>query len=280
MRRLLILICCVIVPGVAQQSIRNFDWRNFSYPLPMAEGVPGEVHWMSPSDTTETTPLINGKYVLPDCSDDKHACTLLTFDSVNYGALTGVESTIAVVVLTYLSGGTAQWQYVYLFTLNSGKPQLLAWLRTGSRAHEGLREVSITDGDFILVVNDPDKRQGDCCSAGSIASRYRWTNGSFSSIGKPVYKNDPPSFDCSKAVKPTERMICQDVELSFLDRQMTQSYRMVLKSASAERKETVRRQQAEWFAEYSRACNAPLSDEQRRDCIDQHLNDRLMTIWK
>jgi len=280
MRRLLILICCAIVPAVAQQSIRNVDWRNFSYPLPRAEGVPGEVHWMSTSGATETASLVNGEYTLPDCGNDKHACPLLAFDSVNYGALAGVESTVAVVVLTYHSGGTANWQYVYLFSLNSGKPQLLAWLRTGSRADEGLREVSITDGDFILVVNDPDKRKGDCCSAGSIASRYRWTNGSFSAIGNPVNKNDPPSFDCSKAVKPTERMICQDAELSFLDRQLAESYRMVLKSASVERKEIVRRQQVEWLAEYSRACNAPLSDEQRRDCIDQHLTDRLMTIWK
>jgi len=280
MCRLLILICCAIAPGVAQQSIRNFDWKNFSYPLPRAEGVPGEVHWMLPSDRTETAPLINGKYVLPDCSSDSRACPLLTFDSVSYGALTGISSRVAVVVLTYHSGGTAHWQYVYLFTLRPGKPQLLAWLRTGSRAYEGLREVSITDGDFILVVNDPDKQQGDCCSAGSIASRYRWVNGSFSAIGEPLYNNDPPSFDCSKAVKPMESMICQDVELSFLDRQMDQSYRMVLKSAPAERKETVRRQQAEWLAEYSRACNAPLSNEQRRDCIDQHLTERLITIWK
>jgi uncharacterized protein YecT (DUF1311 family) len=279
MRRVLILICCAIVPGVAQQSIRNVDWRNFSYPLPMAEGVPGEVHWMPHSGKTETASLINGKYAVSDCKD-KYGCELLIFDSVNYGVLTGVRSTIAVVALTYLPGGTAHWQYVYLFSLNSGKPQLLAWLETGSRAYEGLREVSIKDGDLILVVNDPDKRQGDCCSAGSIARRYRWTEGSFSEIGKPVYKNDLPSFDCSKAATAMEHMICQDAELSFLDRQMAQSYRFVLKSASAERKEIIRRQQTKWLAEYNRACNAPLSDEQRRDCIDKHLSDRLVTIWK
>lgn len=280
LRKLLILICCAVVAGAAQQSVRNVDWRNFSYPLLGTESVPGEVHWMSSVGATETASLVNGEYVPPDCSNDKHRCPLLTFDSVNYGALTGVESTVAIVVLTYHSGGTAHWQYVYLFSLNSGKPQLLAWLSTGSRADQGLRDVSITDGDFILVVNDPDKRQGDCCSAGSIASRYTWTKGSFSEVGKPVYKNDLPSFDCSKAVKPMERMICRDAELSFLDRQMAESYQMVLKSASAERKEIVRRQQVKWFAEYSRACNAALSDEQRRDCIDQHLTERLMTIWK
>src|SRR4051812_17220593 len=279
MHRLLILICCAVVSGVSQPSIQNVDWRNFSYPLPGSVDVLGEVQWMSSLGTTKTASLINGKYMASDCND-KHSCALLTFDSVNYGALSGIESTVAVVVLTYHSAGTAHWQYVYLFSLTSGKPQLLAWLRTGSRAYKGLRAVSIADGDLILVVNGPDKQQGDCCSAGSIANRYRWTQGSFSAIGKPVYKNDPPSFDCSKAVAPMERMICQDVELSFLDRQMAASYQTVFRTASAERKEIIRRQQVKWLADYRRACNAPLSDEQRRDCIDQHLSERLMTIWK
>jgi hypothetical protein len=49
---------------------------------------------------------------------------------------------------------------------------------------------------------------------------------------------------------------------------------------AAERKESIRRQQAEWFADYSRSCNAPLSQAQRRDCIDQYLSRRLNTTWK
>jgi hypothetical protein len=67
--------------------------------------------------------------------------------------------------------------------------------------------------------------------------------------------------------------------LSFLDRQMANSYQMVLKGASAERKEIIRRQ-AELFGDYSRTCNAPVSEIQRRDCIDRYLTDRLTTIWK
>jgi len=231
--------------------------------------------------TRVTASLINGRYVVPDkCSDEIRFCPLVTLDSINYGTLTGLKSTVAVVVLTYHSGGTANWQYVYMFALQSSKPRLLAWLRTGSRAAQGLREVSITGGDLVLVVNDPDKQQGDCCSAGSIITRYRWVGSSFSAIRQPVYKTDPPSFDCAKAVTPVERLICQDVGLSFLDSQMANSYQMVLKGASAERKEIIRRRQAEWFADYGRTCNASLSETQRRDCIDRYLSDRLTTIWK
>jgi hypothetical protein len=61
---------------------------------------------------------------------------------------------------------------------------------------------------------------------------------------------------------------------------MANSFQMVLKGASAERKEIIRRRQAEWFANYSSACDAPLSEVDRRDCIDRYLTDRLVTIWK
>ena len=280
MRELLILICCAVVSGAAPQSIRDIDWKNFSYPLLETAGVPGNIHWMS-LDAKETVSLVNGRYVVPDdCGDDKRFCPLVTFDSVTYGALTGIQSTVAAVVLTYHSGGTAHWEYVYVLTLASGKPRLLTWLRSGSRAHQGLREVSIAAGDLVLAVNDPEKRQGDCCSAGSITTRYRWSGDAFSAIGQPTYKIDPPSFDRAKASRPVEILICKDVELSFLDSQMANAYQMVLKGASAQRKEIIRRQQAEWFADYSRACNARLSETDRRDCIDRYLSDRLTTIWK
>lgn len=125
--------------------------------------------------TKESVSLVNGRYVVPnDCSDDVRFCPLLTFDSVKHGVLAGIRSTVAAVVLTYHSGGTADWQYVYLFALDSSRPRLLAWLRTGSRAAQGLREVSIIGGDVVLVVNDFEKQQGDCCSAGTITTRYRW----------------------------------------------------------------------------------------------------------
>jgi uncharacterized protein YecT (DUF1311 family) len=236
---------------------------------------------MSHVPETETVTLTKGSYVVPDDEvEDPLFRASVNFDSVRYGALTGIVSSVAVVVLTYHSGGTATWDYVYFFASGPGKPRLLAWLRTGSRAYQGLRDVSLRDGDLFLVVANPEQRKGDCCSAGSITSRYRWSRDSFSTIGKAEYKTDPPSFDCKKAATPIEQMICQDVELSFLDRQMATSYRMVLKDASVERKKIVRQKQAEWFAEYRRTCNTPLSDAQRRDCIEQHLSDRLTTVWK
>lgn len=280
MREVLILICCAVTSGSARGSIRDIDWKNFSYPLLETNRVPGDLRWMEPRAKPSVS-LIDGRYVEPDrCGDDKRFCASLTFDSVKYGALTGIESPVAAVVLTYHTGGTAHWQYVYVLTLESGRPRVLAWLRTGSRADQGLRNLSISAGNLVLVVNDPDRRQGDCCSAGTITTRYRWSGTSFAAVGQPVNKNDPPSFNCAKAATPVEVLICKDVELSFLDGQMANSYKMALKDASAERKEVIRRQQAEWFADYSRTCNAGLSEAERHDCIDRYLSDRLTSIWK
>jgi hypothetical protein len=57
-------------------------------------------------------------------------------------SLTGIKLTVAAVALAWNGGGSASWHFVYMF-LASGKPLLLAWLRSGSRAYQGLREVSI-----------------------------------------------------------------------------------------------------------------------------------------
>ncbi len=204
MREVLILICCAVVSAAAGKSIRDIDWIEFSYPLLKTDGVPGDLRWMEPGAKPSVS-LTDGRYVVPDnCADDKRLCASLTFDSVNYGALTGIESPVAAVVLTYHTGGTAHWQYVYLLTLESGKPRLMAWLRTGSRADQGLRDLSIIAGNLVLVVNDPEKRQGDCCSAGTITTRYRWSGTSFATVGQPVYKNHPRSLVAPK-LRPWSR---------------------------------------------------------------------------
>jgi hypothetical protein len=281
MRELLILICCAGLSGAAPRSVRDIDWKNFSYPLAEDDGVPGDIRWMRPG-AKKSGSLIDGRYVVLDdlCRENTRTCPLVTLDSVHYGALAEIKSTVGAVVLTWHSGGSAYWQYVYVYTFESGKPRLLSWLGTGSRAYQGLREASITGGDLVLTVNDPDKREGDCCSAGSIITRYRWLGSSFSAVGQPVYKNDPPSFDCAKARTPVELLVCKNFELFYLDSEVADSYQRALKNASEERKEVIRRQQAEWFADYSRTCNAPGSEEQRRECIDEYLNERVTTFFK
>ena len=116
---------------------------------------------------------------------------MLTVDGVDFGEIHGIPQTSAIVTTTFHTGGTATWQYLYVVTLSSEKAKVVAWLESGSRADMGLRSASANRGDLVLVVNDPDKRQGDCCSTGTITYRYRWAGGSFHNVGPPSRKDDP-----------------------------------------------------------------------------------------
>ncbi|MGP0072651.1 MAG: hypothetical protein ACLPWF_12055 [Bryobacteraceae bacterium] len=80
-------------------------------------------------------------------SCDDPPCELLTVDQVDFGDINGIQHTSAIVTVTFHTGGTA---------------------------------------DLILIVNDPEKREGDCCSTGTITYRYRFMNGSFRQIGAPI----------------------------------------------------------------------------------------------
>jgi hypothetical protein len=170
-------------------SIRDVDFRNFSYPFPHRKflPVPDKLRWL-PVETATHVSLRNGEHAFP-CGFPQ--CESLTFDQVRYGEVTGLGEA-AVVTTVYHTGGTANWQYLYVVAMRSGRPRALAWLEAGSRAYMGLRSLSIDRGDLVLVVNDPDKREGDCCSTGSITLRYRWMNGHFQQAGKPIREDDPP----------------------------------------------------------------------------------------
>jgi len=187
----------------ASGSIRDVDFKNFTYPFYAddAFGVPGNLTW-NPTGQTRFITLHNGRYkvtcdapILPPPRDpkipDPEYCPSMTGGGATFGHINGLPQTSAIVVVTYHSGGTSHWTYLYVVVMHSGKPQVAAWLETGSRADMGLRDFSFDHGDLVLVVNDPQKREGDCCSSGTITIRYRWQNDVFKQVGAPVLADDP-----------------------------------------------------------------------------------------
>ena len=278
-----VLICCGVAMG-ASSSIRDIDFRNFVYPAVSDEypSVPSKMKWITGRSTKQVA-MRDGRYTFA-CDDSP--CPLLTLDGTTFGVIEGL-SEVAAVVMTYHTGGSATWQYLYIIAIQSGKPQVMAWLVTGSRADMGLRRVIVDRGDLALTVNDPEKRDGDCCSSGTITFRYKWRAGSFRQVGGPVHADDPvedvppaagapsqqvrPSFDCAKAITPTEQLICSDAALAQMDNAMTAAYRDALERLPAERKIVLRREHSEWFTQYSRDCNAVASERARWDCVVQHL---------
>jgi len=81
----------------------------------------------------------------------------------------------------------ADGSYVYAFSLAPPSPRLLGWLRTGAGGDSGLYHLFVTNGGFTIDVFDPDKRTGDCCSAGFMRTSYEWKDGKFIQAGPRRY---------------------------------------------------------------------------------------------
>jgi hypothetical protein len=173
-----ILLGSALLSGA--NSIREIDFRNFAYPL----GNPGFPksywHWI-PNIPPIKVKLSNGNHPFP--SESPYQIPALQMVSVAYGKLAGDEEEEAAVVLNYSTGGTANWEYLYLYKLEKGAPRLLAWLESGSRAAGGLVEVKIENGLLVLDFADAKRSIGDCCSEGFIRVRYAWKNGQFVESG-------------------------------------------------------------------------------------------------
>jgi hypothetical protein len=183
------LVALFVLAGAASgASIRDVDFKNFAYPFIQHEyvSVPSRLRWMPLVGTNVATHDGQHRFA---CDDPP--CELLTVDRVVFGDINGISGTTAVVTTVFHTGGAANWQYLYVIALRSGTPKVVAWLEAGSRAYMGLRSFKIDQGDLVLILNDPDKRMGDCCSTGFITYRYHWINGSFHRIGKPVLADDP-----------------------------------------------------------------------------------------
>ncbi len=138
--------------------------------------MPEDLAWMS-MNVKSTATLVNGRYDYDKANPS--TAPSITLDRVLYGYLTSTKQLDAVVVLRYRTGGTANWNYVYTFSLASDPPKLLGWFRAGSRAYLGLYRIEVPYGGLIVDLLDPDRRMGDCCSDGFVRIRYDFTNGYF-----------------------------------------------------------------------------------------------------
>ena len=137
-------------------------------------------HWI---DTPQSeVRVVQGRYRFdsPELQDvPPNQRPLLTSDSVAYGNLDADQADEAAVSLTYHTGGTQNWSYVYVYKMVRGRSQLLGILKSGSRADGGLYRAAIEHGLLVLDFGDTQRRIADCCSEGYIRVRYRWKDGAF-----------------------------------------------------------------------------------------------------
>lgn len=166
-------------------EIRRLDFKNFSFPwdeeMGEATSVPTSWHWIDPLPQ-EQIRVVRGihRFYSPgqDEYEREHA-PLISVDSITYGDLDGDGIEEAAVHLNYSTGGTSNWDFLYIYRLVRGRPKLLGILESGSRGYGGLVRTSIAEGLLVLDFADAERRVGDCCSEGYIRVRYRWQGQAF-----------------------------------------------------------------------------------------------------
>jgi hypothetical protein len=181
------LIFGAVTTGRAQViKIRQIDFKNFTYAWDdPAIGVSERWHWITSSPKSRIK-ASKGVYHFCEQGLDEYECEhapLIRVDSVAYGDLVGDGNEEAVVSLNYSTGGTANWDYLYVYMLKNGRPTLLGRMQTGSRGYGGLIKAAVQNGFLVVDFADKDRRVGDCCSEGYIRVRYRWQKESFVEVG-------------------------------------------------------------------------------------------------
>ena len=171
-------------------DIRQIDFRNFRYPWRTA-ATPGDFQWLTKFDTAVS--LRDGEHVFKDdqCSGPDQRCPKVSISEVLYTDINNDYVQDAIVVLRYSSGGTAHWEYVYMYTVLNGTSKLIAALETGSRIYHGLHRIYSGNGHLIVELNEPDESEGECCATWRTRTEYQWRRDHFDVVSEPVKEPIP-----------------------------------------------------------------------------------------
>ena len=178
----LLLALSTLVGATDKPSdIRAIDFKNFSFPWnhQVARADRSTWNWIASRPQT-LIHVENGIHFFREAGQsDSHFGPRISVDSVTYGDLDGDRSEEAAVHLNYGTGGTQNWDYLYVYKLGDGRAKLIGLLVSGERGDGGLVRSVIQNGLLVLDFADPDRRVGDCCSEGYIRVHYRWRDGAF-----------------------------------------------------------------------------------------------------
>ena len=197
--------------------IGQFDFRNFSYPLPRG--------WQNPDNSDIT--LENGRVIPvsvdtdvgmdPEVIAERKARRRIGMSYVTTKFLdaTGDGQAEAVVILKVETTGSAIPQLVYIYEWKDGRPELIWNFRTGDRADGGLKDVRVEEGElvvelygqdrFLLGETETSKITGDeeqlCCPTHFTRTTYKWNGNRFQMNSKRLtFSTADPS------AAPTENM--------------------------------------------------------------------------
>jgi hypothetical protein len=132
MRSLVLLLLLSSGLVNTQESIRQVDFKNFTYPLSGPTLGHDSLKWLDLS-TVKHIRLVNGK--------GGSGSQGFTLGSVTFADVTGNGQEDALVAIHLDTGGTQQTDYVYIYSFVVGRPNLLAYFHSGDRGGSGLYKV-------------------------------------------------------------------------------------------------------------------------------------------
>lgn len=165
-------------------TIRQVDFRNFTYDWSdpeISESHDTPWHWLAydPDSRFRMVRGLHHFYLPGSVGLERTHSPRISVSAMTYGDLDGDGVEEAVISLNYSTGGTMNWDYLYVYKLVSGRAKLMARMRTGSRGYGGLIRANVWDEVLVVDFADPDKATADCCSEGFVRLRYRWQGDHF-----------------------------------------------------------------------------------------------------
>lgn len=171
-------LCVLLAVSVSQallaapqgdtQTIRNVDFRNFTYDLApwCGEGFGKTRVRIKDGSYGSQTDWWFGIWEMPG------------YASIIYGDLTGDGRDEAIV--TTSCGGMHATEEPYVFAMKDGRVSLMARLESGDRAFGGYHRISIKDG---LVIAERMQGKAACCPELVEMTTYKWNGTAFIQVG-------------------------------------------------------------------------------------------------
>jgi len=156
----------------AQNDIHAVDFRNFTYSAYCAGEEP------------EKITVKDGEYSKETQMEGYVDQVWFRVFSIKYGDLNSDKDDEAVVLSTCNTGGTGFFTEGFIYSMQSGKPILLARIPGGDRAFGGLREATVENGILIVKRNDAGEDGGACCPQFILTERYHLGANDIQEIGK------------------------------------------------------------------------------------------------
>jgi hypothetical protein len=178
----LFLACTALAQSSSVHSIREIDFKNFSYsklPTGKCSMSKVRVHDGKYGSVANFSPRVT----------PRGGCWAVNVGQIEYGDVTGDGREDAMVVLYAEAGGTESSNDVFVYSLRNGRPVLLWKFETGDRAEGGLIKLYAENGKLVVDLAGRNKfigghfYGGDCTGACLPAvftrTKYQWIRGAF-----------------------------------------------------------------------------------------------------